>query len=235
MARVRDIEALRQSRDGGFGDHDLKVAGTGVGGENAVPQAHPQPDSPSGIKRAAASSPEADDDDAELAAAGELSPSYDARAAAAAPPFAGEKPAAARWEEAQAERAAQVAVAQLGMTAMKLLWTTPTAVEGESAQEDTFCVRHSPDDVLVGAGCADGVVRLYHSDGGRLAYTLDTSPGQLPVTCIRFRPALSASSATRNVLLTANSEGLVQHWHVTSKRCLHTITEKDNQASHRIA
>ena len=27
----------------------------------------------------------------------------------------------------------------------------------------------------------------------------------------------------------ANSDGTVQHWHVTSSRCLHTITEEDNQ------
>jgi hypothetical protein len=36
-----------------------------------------------------------------------------------------------------------------------------------------------------------------------------------PTTCLRFRPVTGAYK-TRNVLLAANADGTVQHWHVTS-------------------
>ena len=93
---------------------------------------------------------------------------------------------------------------------------------------EAFCVRFSPDDTLLAAGCGDGVVRVFHTEDGRLAYKLEACTSGLPTTAIRFRPT-SAASKTRNVLLAANSDGTVQHWHITSQRCLHTVTEEDNQ------
>jgi len=101
--------------------------------------------------------------------------------------------------------------------------------DGEKA-DNMFCVRHSPDDTLIAAGCGDGGVRVLQSDGGKEAYALHDgkSDSDLPTTCIRWRPA-AGSSKTRNVLLAANSDGFIKHWHVTSKRCLHTITEANNQ------
>ena len=41
--------------------------------------------------------------------------------------------------------------------------------------------------------------------------------------------AASATSKTKNLLLVANADGTVRHWHVTSRKCLHTITEENNQ------
>ena len=45
---------------------------------------------------------------------------------------------------------------------------------------------------------------------------------------MRFRPA-TASSRTRNILIAGCSDGTLKHWHVTSQKCMHTITEQGNQ------
>lgn len=93
---------------------------------------------------------------------------------------------------------------------------------------EVFCVRFSTDSTLVAAGLGNGAVRIYQAQSGRISYQLSTSDKGLPSTAMRFRPS-SASSKTRNVLLTANADGRIQHWHVTSGKCLHTIVEPDNQ------
>lgn len=70
---------------------------------------------------------------------------------------------------------------------------------------------------------------MYHTSTGRLAYSLkDSALDELPITSLRFRPA-SASSKTKNVLLSVSADGVAKHWHVTSAKCMHTITEPDNQ------
>ncbi|CAM9233946.1 unnamed protein product, partial [Sphacelaria rigidula] len=48
----------------------------------------------------------------------------------------------------------------------------------------------------------------------------------LPVTSLRFRPA-GTQGKTRNVLVSCNAAGEIQHWHITSGKCLSTITEDD--------
>ena len=71
--------------------------------------------------------------------------------------------------------------------------------------------------------------QVYQASTGRLAYSLKESAlDEMPITSLRFRPA-SASSKTKNVLLAVGADGVVRHWHVTSSRCIHTITETDNQ------
>ena len=109
-------------------------------------------------------------------------------------------------------------------------WETPCEMIYEDDDAEVFCVRFNPEDKLLATGCGDSVVRIFHCDDGRLAYNLerDGVPTRLPVTCLRWRPT-TASSATKNVLLAANADGTVQHWHVTSRKCLHTISEEGNQ------
>jgi WD40 repeat protein len=109
---------------------------------------------------------------------------------------------------------------------LRPLPTTWAAAEQES---EVFCVRFSPDSQLVAAGLGNGQVKLYQAQSGRPAYQFSTSDRSLPATAMRFRPA-GESIKTRNVLLTANADGHIQHWHVTSGKCLHTIVEADNQA-----
>ena len=101
---------------------------------------------------------------------------------------------------------------------------------GEDDDAEVFYVRWAPEDNLLGCGCGDGVVRIYHSDDGRLAYNLERegNAARLPTTCLRWRPATN-NAKTKNVLLAANADGTVCHWHVTSRKCLHTISEGENQ------
>jgi len=150
-----------------------------------------------------------------------------------------------RWEsEVEATQEDSVAATEtLAPAVIKSVWTTDTTPPAPPSQPvgddedapppegpDIFCVRHSPDDTLIAAGGGDGIVRIFHADGGRLAYTLDSATGEdLPTTCIRFRPSGGGGSKTRNVLLVANCDGTINHWHVTSKKLLHTVKEENNQ------
>eukprot|EP00697_Spironema_sp_BW2_P016156 gnl/Spiro4/7282_TR3808_c0_g1_i1.p1 gnl/Spiro4/7282_TR3808_c0_g1~~gnl/Spiro4/7282_TR3808_c0_g1_i1.p1 ORF type:complete len:415 (+),score=48.95 gnl/Spiro4/7282_TR3808_c0_g1_i1:84-1328(+) len=105
---------------------------------------------------------------------------------------------------------------------------TPKALIGEIGSE-VFSVRFSPDGALVAAGCSDGGVRLYNTETGRLSYHLNVGlVNGLPMTCLRFRPH-QPGKQNRNVLLTANANGAVQHWHVFSGKNIHTVQEDDGQ------
>ena len=93
---------------------------------------------------------------------------------------------------------------------------------------EVFVTKFSPEGNLLAAGCGDGAIRVFQTNTGRLAYNLNVNNGSgLPTTAICFRPA-SGVSKTRNVLLSVNSDGSVQHWHVTSGRCLHEINDVNN-------
>ncbi|CCI47183.1 unnamed protein product [Albugo candida] len=96
-----------------------------------------------------------------------------------------------------------------------------------------FCTKFSPDDKYLAAGCGDGAIRVFHARNGALAYTLQNpNPSGMPFTAIRFRPLMNA---TKNVLLAVstslfiNADGSIQHWHITSGKCLHTISNEKNQ------
>ena len=39
----------------------------------------------------------------------------------------------------------------------------------------------------------------------------------------------SGLNGAKNVLLAANAAGSIQHWHMTSGKCLHTFEDTDNQ------
>ena len=116
-----------------------------------------------------------------------------------------------------------------GLAALGSAWETTCELIYEDDDAEVFCVRFSPDDRLLASGCGDGVVRVFHVDDGRLAYTLEREGDvtRLPITCLRWRP--SSAGSTQNVLLAANADGTVCHWHVTSRKIMHTITEADNQ------
>ena len=115
------------------------------------------------------------------------------------------------------------------ITPLETFWETPCELIYEDDDAEVFSVRFSPDDKLLAAGCGDSVVRIFHGDDGRLAYNLERegSHSRLPTTCLRWKPA--AGGGTKNVLLAANADGTICHWHVTSRKCLHTISEENNQ------
>ncbi|KAG9392256.1 WD repeat-containing protein [Carpediemonas membranifera] len=101
-----------------------------------------------------------------------------------------------------------------------------TVISG--TKSDVFCVKFAPDGHMVAAGCGDGAIRLFHSASGRLVYQFSVGVAQFATTSLAFRSPI-AGSKTRNILLSGNAEGYVQHWHVTSGKCLHTIKEEGNE------
>ena len=118
---------------------------------------------------------------------------------------------------------------------LETAWEATCTPQYEGEDATAFCVRYSPDDVYVAAGCADGAVRVFQAPSGRWAFSLsepstklDFEGVRLPVTCLRWRPG---GSSTKRVILSANASGGVKHWHASSSssELLHSHTEKGNQ------
>jgi len=90
-----------------------------------------------------------------------------------------------------------------------------------------FCSKFSHDDRYLATGYGDGLTRIYNLATGKLSFTLqsfDSEEGQMPVTCLQWRPVSSAMK-TSNVLVTAQADGTIKHWHATSGKCLHKSCE----------
>eukprot|EP00727_Mastigamoeba_balamuthi_P011171 m51a1_g6677 hypothetical protein (385) ;mRNA; r:220203-221665 len=95
---------------------------------------------------------------------------------------------------------------------------------------EVFCVKFSNDGRLIAGGQGDGSVNVYNTATSELLYRLlPPEPKALPVTSIRWRPDSRPGLSTRNVLIAASADGTLRHWHVTSSKCLNTITEKGHQ------
>mmetsp|Transcript_11368 Transcript_11368/g.15654 ORF Transcript_11368/g.15654 Transcript_11368/m.15654 type:complete len:345 (+) Transcript_11368:34-1068(+) len=94
---------------------------------------------------------------------------------------------------------------------------------------EVFCVKFSPDGKFIAAGCGDGAIRVFNSQNGALAYNLQGGSNvALPTTAIRFRP-VTVTTRTKNVFIASNAAGAVQHWHMTSGKCLHSLEDEGNQ------
>jgi len=112
---------------------------------------------------------------------------------------------------------------------------------------EIFCVKFSSDDQYLAVSYADGAIRVFNANTGNEEFTLNDKKADeaaeggdemtramrqphFPTTQVRWRPA-GSESRTKNVLISVNAEndGLVQHWHIKSGKCLHTIEEIDNQ------
>ncbi|CAD7956116.1 unnamed protein product [Amoebophrya sp. A120] len=118
---------------------------------------------------------------------------------------------------------------------------------------EVFCCKFSPDDQNLAVSYADGTIRVFNAETGSEEFTLNNrkeeefasedggegeddaliramKPPCFPTTQVRWRPS-GSESRTKNVLISVNAEndGEVQHWHIKSGKCLHTIEEKDNQ------
>ena len=90
-----------------------------------------------------------------------------------------------------------------------------------------FATKFSADDRYLATGFGDGLCRIYNMATGKLSYTLqsfDTEDSAMPVTAVAWRP-VTAALKTANVLVTAQADGTLKHWHATSGKCLHKNCE----------
>lgn len=104
---------------------------------------------------------------------------------------------------------------------------------GDSSTE-VFCAKYDPEDRYIACGYGDGVTRIYNLENGKLAFQLSGSLAlsgamdEMPVTALKWRPQ-SSQLKTMNVLVTAQADGSLKHWHSTSGKCLHQrIDNPDN-------
>jgi len=95
-----------------------------------------------------------------------------------------------------------------------------------------FSLKYSPDGTLLAAGCSDGRIRIYNNIGeleGTLASTTagPDEPSSLQYMSVRWRPVDSDSgtNASKNVLLACSADGSIEHWHVSSRKRIHTMQD----------
>lgn len=122
--------------------------------------------------------------------------------------------------------------------------------KGMRDSPEVFSTAFSPDDQALACSYADGTIRVFNAKNGNEEFSLnkreDAGLDQqgadplglgvalktpaFPTTQVKWRPATSESK-TKNVLISVNAEndGLVQHWHIKSGKCLHKIEEPGNQ------
>jgi COMPASS component SWD3 len=90
-----------------------------------------------------------------------------------------------------------------------------------SLDQQTFCVRYEPHDKYLAQGCGDGTIRIYNVFTGKQSFILNTEMAQpMPTTMIRWRPS-GSMAVTKNVVISVNANGALQHWHTTSGKLLH--------------
>lgn len=141
--------------------------------------------------------------------------------------------ASALAQEMSAAVPEQVAKIGTGGNRVRMKYTCDP---GYKPTAECFCVRFSPDDQYLAASFANGAINIYNASTGKQEFVLNHTEGKdgfdgpLPTTQLRWRPH-SAQSKTKSVLISVNAEsdGQIQHWHIKSGKCLHTITERGNQ------
>ena len=72
---------------------------------------------------------------------------------------------------------------------------------------------------------------MIHFAGKEVNKLVDPNSVGCPTTSIRFRPQAEDSSyanKSKNVFISANSAGLVQHWHMTSGKCIFSQEDEGN-------
>lgn len=104
-------------------------------------------------------------------------------------------------------------------------WKLQPKVTIQHHTAEIFAVKFSPDGMFLAVGCGDGSVKVYNTRTGIEVNKLqEGSSGMLPITSIKFRPVPEGAVArTKNVFIAANTSGQVQHWHMSSGKCLHSM------------
>jgi len=100
---------------------------------------------------------------------------------------------------------------------------------GETSGE-VFCAKFDKADKYLAVGMADGMTRIYNMISGKLAFSLvGNLQDDMPVCALAWRP-VSEQLKTMNVLVTAQADGTLKHWHATSGKCLHQIPPENGNS-----
>lgn len=100
---------------------------------------------------------------------------------------------------------------------------------GESDCE-VFCAKFDPSDKYLACGYADGITRIYNLKTGKVGWTLQGALDEdMPITAMAWRP-ISPMLKTQNVMVTAQADGTLKHWHATSGRCLHQVAPENENS-----
>ncbi|CAI2374280.1 unnamed protein product [Moneuplotes crassus] len=92
--------------------------------------------------------------------------------------------------------------------------------------DEIFTLKFDPNDKYIACGCGDGAIRVFNVKTGKMAFLLPNPKKYdgflFPITCLRWRP-VTPESKVQNVLVACSADGSLYHWHVTSKKLMHTF------------
>jgi WD40 repeat protein len=87
-----------------------------------------------------------------------------------------------------------------------------------------YCCKFDLEDKYIACACENGQVRVFNVNTGKMSYVIYSSRPNVPFSYVKWRPQ-APQFKTRNIFVTANTEGELQHYHLTSGKCLGTIKD----------
>ena len=90
-----------------------------------------------------------------------------------------------------------------------------------AGETEVYSVRFSDNNKYIAAATNDGTIDIYNVNNKALAYQIQ-GKNKVPFSCVRWRQ-INDFNRTSNVLLTCNSEGEIQHWHMTTGKLMSTV------------
>lgn len=100
----------------------------------------------------------------------------------------------------------------------------------QDQKDEVFCVKFSPDDSLIAMAFGNGACGINNTVTGRHSFMLGGKKGNelvMPMTQLRWRPVPTRSKA--DLMVSVSSDGCVSLWHVSARKRLFEVEEKDNQ------
>ncbi|CAD8054846.1 unnamed protein product [Paramecium sonneborni] len=87
-----------------------------------------------------------------------------------------------------------------------------------------YSVKWDAEDKYIACACENGTVRIFNVKKRQLSYQIYSLVKNIPFLYVKWRPQ-AQQFKTRNIFVTGNTKGEVQHWHMTSGKCLGTMKE----------
>lgn len=91
-----------------------------------------------------------------------------------------------------------------------------------------YCCKWDEQDKYVACACENGTIRVFNTHKRKLSYLINSTKPGTPFSYIKWRPT-APQFKTRNIFVTTNTIGEVQHWHLTSQKCLGTMKDEGQE------